>query len=219
MNAHDPEVHSLLGAYVLDALDPAERAAFEGHLKVCGACRDEVAELRPAAAALADRPLAPPPELRERVMRLAAQTQPVRRPARRRVWVAAAAAAVVVAIGGGVVVSQRDDGPMTASQVFAAADVRTHDMPTTMGEVRLGMSHEMHMVAVDGHAMTDPGAGMAYQVWWADAGHAEPVATFQEDESVVVPMREGELWITMEPKDGSAAPTSAPLLSMPATSL
>jgi hypothetical protein len=222
MNAHDPDVHSLLGPYVLDALDPAERTAFERHLRACAACRDEVADLRPAAAALADRPLAPPVELRERVMRLAAGSASVRRPetrpGRRRLWVVAAAAAVVIGVGGGVVISQRDD-PMTAAQVFAAPDVRTHDMPTKMGEVRVGMSHEMHMVAVDGSAMTDPGDGMAYQVWWTDDGRAESVGMFQETESVVVPVGEGDLWITMEPTAGSAQPTSAPLLSMPVTSL
>jgi anti-sigma-K factor RskA len=222
MNGHDPEVHSLLGPYVLDALEPAERAAYESHLRVCGACRAEVADLRPAAAALADRPLAPPPELRARVLRIAAGTQPVRRPgprvSRRRLAVVAAAAAVIVAVGGGVVVSQRDQ-PMTAEQVFAAADVRTHDMPTTMGEVRVAMSHEMHMVAVDGSAMTDPGAGMAYQVWWSAPGHTEPVAMFQEAESVVVPVGEGDLLITMEPMTGSSKPSAPPLLSMPVTSL
>lgn len=228
MNAHDPEVHSLLGPYVLDALEPAERAAFEGHLRECAACRDEVADLRPAAAALADTPLSPPPALREQVMRLAAQTRPVRRGARpasrpasrpsRRLWVGAAAAAVLLALGGGLVATQRDD-TMTAADVFSAADVHTHEMPTKMGKVRVGMSHEMHMVAVDGSAMTDPGAGMAYEVWWAAPGHTESVGMFQDDESVVVPMGEGDLWITMEPKAGSTTPTSAPLLSLPATSL
>lgn len=229
MTAHDPEVHSLLGPYVLHALEPAERAAFEGHLRACAACRDAVADLRPVAAALADRPLAPPPELRERLLRLAAETQPVRRPVprpvrrtgRRRAWVAAAAAAVVLAIGGGLLLADRDtrDDPMTATQVFAAADVRTHEMPTKMGEVHVGMSHEMHMVAVDGSAMTDPGDGMAYQVWWASAGRAESVGMFQETESVVVPVGEGDLWITMEPAAGSATPSSPPLLSLPAASL
>lgn len=216
MSAHDPEVHSLLGPYLLDAVDAAERAAFESHLAVCGACRDRVAELRPAAAALADRPLAPPPELRARVLSLAAETQSVRRPARRRLGVAAAA--VVMAIAGGLVMAQRDD-PMTAAQVFAASDVREHDMPTKMGRVRVGMSHDLHMVAVDGTGMTDPGDGMAYQVWWSSAGRTESVGMFDERESVVVPVLKGDLWITMEPADGSAEPTSAPLLSMPAASL
>ncbi|MDO7868349.1 anti-sigma factor domain-containing protein [Nocardioides jiangxiensis] len=218
MKAHDPDVHSLIGPYLLHALDPAERAAFDEHLTACVTCREEVEDLRPAAAALSDRPTAPPAELRERIMGIAAGTRPVRRPGR-RLRGAVIAAAALLAVGGGVVVAQRGDDPMSASDVFAAADVRTHDMPTTMGAVRIGMSHRLHMVAVDGRDLTDPGAGMAYEVWWATHGRVTSVAMFQEAESVVVPMREGELQISMEPMAGSDAPTSPLLLAMPADSL
>jgi anti-sigma-K factor RskA len=47
-----PDVHTLTGAYVCDALGSAERAAFEDHLAQCPACRQEVAELREVVAAL-----------------------------------------------------------------------------------------------------------------------------------------------------------------------
>ena len=33
------------GAYVLGALSPAERAAYERHLSTCSACREAVAEI------------------------------------------------------------------------------------------------------------------------------------------------------------------------------
>ncbi|WP_069164375.1 anti-sigma factor [Nocardia altamirensis] len=46
------EIHSRTGAYVLDALDDDERAAFDEHLTECRACRTEVADLRPVAARL-----------------------------------------------------------------------------------------------------------------------------------------------------------------------
>lgn len=52
MNAM-PDVHTLTGAYVCDALDPAEREAFEEHLAQCAACRQEVAELREVTSVLA----------------------------------------------------------------------------------------------------------------------------------------------------------------------
>ena len=42
-----------LGAYALDALDGAERAAVEAHVRDCGACQAEVAEHREVAAVLA----------------------------------------------------------------------------------------------------------------------------------------------------------------------
>jgi Putative zinc-finger len=45
------------GAYVLGALDDAERRAFETHLETCAACRARVAELRDPAALLAGLPL------------------------------------------------------------------------------------------------------------------------------------------------------------------
>jgi anti-sigma-K factor RskA len=58
------------GAYVLEAMPPDEREAFEAHLAACAACREEVEELRPAAAALpmASPPMLPPPELKGRIM-------------------------------------------------------------------------------------------------------------------------------------------------------
>ena len=63
------ETHSLLGAYVLDAVDDLERAAFERHLRECGDCRAEVGELHEASARLADGAWsAPPPSLRSTVL-------------------------------------------------------------------------------------------------------------------------------------------------------
>ncbi|MEZ0112962.1 anti-sigma factor RsiW [Catenulispora sp. EB89] len=53
MNTMDPEVHSLTGAYVCHALDPAERTAFERHLARCPVCAQEVAELQETTALLA----------------------------------------------------------------------------------------------------------------------------------------------------------------------
>jgi hypothetical protein len=47
------EVAELLGAYALDAVDPAEAEAVEAHLLECPRCRDEVAHHREVAAALA----------------------------------------------------------------------------------------------------------------------------------------------------------------------
>lgn len=62
-------VHEETGAYVLDALAPAERAAFEAHLESCPECAREVRDFAATAALLA-RAVAvePPPELREAVL-------------------------------------------------------------------------------------------------------------------------------------------------------
>ena len=67
--------HALTGAYLLDALDPTEQAAFESHLATCEDCRTEVASLEQAVVrmALADA-VAPPPSMHEEVMARIART-------------------------------------------------------------------------------------------------------------------------------------------------
>ena len=69
------DVHTLSGAYALDALSDEEAADFREHLAGCQACRDEVRELRNAAALMgAATWAAPPPALRRRVLTLADRT-------------------------------------------------------------------------------------------------------------------------------------------------
>jgi anti-sigma-K factor RskA len=46
-------LHTLVGAYVMDAVPDADRAAFERHLTGCEPCREEVRGLREATARLA----------------------------------------------------------------------------------------------------------------------------------------------------------------------
>jgi anti-sigma factor RsiW len=60
------DIHALVGAYALDAVDDLERAAFDRHLRGCGACQAEVTELQETAARLADGTWSvPPPALRD----------------------------------------------------------------------------------------------------------------------------------------------------------
>jgi anti-sigma factor RsiW len=78
MSRIQPEAHTLTAAYVCDALDPAERTAFEGHLEVCPACRQEVAELREVAALLGMGAAETPPErLKEAVHNRIAVTRQI----------------------------------------------------------------------------------------------------------------------------------------------
>jgi anti-sigma-K factor RskA len=53
MRRRASQLHTLVGAYVVDALPVAERAGFERHLGGCEQCRDDVRGLREATAALA----------------------------------------------------------------------------------------------------------------------------------------------------------------------
>jgi len=96
-------------AYVLGALSPADRAAFEDHLRGCATCRDSVSRLAgmPGLLALttaADIEQTGPPVPSSLLPGLLARVAATRR---RRRWVAvgaiAAAVAVVVALAGTLV--------------------------------------------------------------------------------------------------------------------
>ena len=64
------DIHSLVGAYAVDAVDDAERARFEDHLATCAGCRAEVESLRGAAAHLAaSTDTAPPASLKASLLR------------------------------------------------------------------------------------------------------------------------------------------------------
>ncbi|MBO9524080.1 MAG: zf-HC2 domain-containing protein [Nocardioidaceae bacterium] len=109
------------GAYVLGALSPEERAAFERHLPGCKTCARSVRELAglpgllarvPAEVLDPDQPTPPVPDtLLPSLVRRARRTQ------RRRTWAAAglvAAAVAVVGVSIGIVATH-DDGPPSAA--------------------------------------------------------------------------------------------------------
>jgi anti-sigma factor RsiW len=74
MEARGAGLHTLVGAYVMDALPDAERASFERHLVTCEQCRADLRGLREAAARLAVAEAVPPrPELREQTLQAAAR--------------------------------------------------------------------------------------------------------------------------------------------------
>jgi anti-sigma-K factor RskA len=76
MRLRRADPHTLAGAYALDALGEADRAAFERHLSGCDACRGEAASLREAAARLGTASFAvPPPRLRTEILSQAARTR------------------------------------------------------------------------------------------------------------------------------------------------
>lgn len=72
------DIHSLSGAYVVDAVDDVERARFEAHLAGCSQCQSEVASLRAAATELSSTTVAPPPpSLRASVLQGISSVRPL----------------------------------------------------------------------------------------------------------------------------------------------
>jgi anti-sigma-K factor RskA len=63
------DIHGLVGAYAVDAIDEQERSAFELHLAECPECQAEVASLQQAATQLSlMTETAPPAAMRESVL-------------------------------------------------------------------------------------------------------------------------------------------------------
>jgi anti-sigma-K factor RskA len=226
-------------AYLLGALPADEVEGFERHLARCPACLEEVDALTPAAHALPSsvQPLAPPPELKARIMAevereaalLAAagpeaDRPPAPQPARRRrrwtlpmprLATAATAAALLIAgaaIGAGVSRLGDSSDPHT---VTAAVDAKRAP--------RAGASVE---VSGDGatlvaRGLPAPPSGRVYQVWIKRPGQAP-----QPTSVLFTPSREGaatatvpgpleeveQVLVTDEPAGGSPSPTRQPLV-------
>jgi hypothetical protein len=121
------------GAYVLGALSPSERAAFERHLPTCDACRESVAALAVLPGLLgrldagtAVPPVAAPPSLLSRTIAAAARSRGAERRRRIRYAFAGSLAAVVLAAGVGVGVHVIETGasatqPTALEQMSPAA--------------------------------------------------------------------------------------------------
>jgi anti-sigma factor RsiW len=223
-----------VGSYLLGAMPPDERAAFAAHLESCDACREEVARLRPATDALPlSAPIvAPPPELRDRIMavvrseaellraagaeadRPAAERGRRRRTSRLRLaalrplplaTLACALVALVLAIAALV-------GSGGASVRTVSASVHFPGTPAARAQLRLGSgAASLHVEGAPA-----PPAGKVYEVWLKRAGRApEPTnALFTVgaggDASVGVPgdlQGVTQVMVTPEPKGGSAYPT------------
>jgi anti-sigma factor RsiW len=187
------EIHTLAGAYALDALTEIERAAFSRHIAECAACDLEVAELRETASRIGGVAWElPPPRLRDAVMAEVARTRQVGRRAgpeprsdvavlRWRRWTAAAVAAGVVALGGIATVwavqedrvgdarTQADrlrSEQLRMGAVLGAADVRVRTAAAEGGgtvTVVVSPSLDDGFVMMNGLAAPPP--GRAYQLW------------------------------------------------------
>ena len=85
MGLRRTDPHTLAGAYAMDSVTPADRAAFEQHLAGCEPCRQEIRGLREATARLAGAvAVQPPPGMRDAALAAAARTRQLPPAVRRR---------------------------------------------------------------------------------------------------------------------------------------
>ena len=184
-----PEAGAALGAYVLGALEPDERAQVEEHLRGCGSCSAELAEFQ-GLPALLDRvrpqdlvPVSatPSPDL---FARLSAEVAPHRRG---RVWALVAAAALLVAgLGVGIAVWASGSGERTVTATAGPVEVTLTATQAKAGSALdvavagLRPGETCTLVAVDSDGRSHPAGDWAVSEqgsgrWrgWADVDPAD----------------------------------------------
>ncbi len=230
MNA---ELHHLTGAYAVDALDAAEREAFEAHLDACVDCQREVSEFRETLALRAEaEPVAPPASVRDRVLADAASSRQLppqlpdvvvdlaerrRMGDNRRRLLTAAAAAVVLFVGAIGALSLRSDGdPRDA--VLAAPDAVFTDLAVNAdgadGMVRVVWSADLDEAVVIASGLEPVGDDQIYELWFLlEDGGVAPAGLFRPEAGSVEAVLDlddidGIGWgVSIEPAEGSEQPT------------
>jgi anti-sigma-K factor RskA len=180
-----PDVHTLTGAYAVDAVDAAERERFEQHLPHCQSCEHEVRGMQETATRLGLAVAAPPPAgLKAAVLTAAAQTRqhppivapgaepeapdaarhrhrgaPARRRFRLAVPLAALATAIVIALGVTVGVQQGRLDQARAQQHQITAVLSAPDAEIVSESTALG-GHTTMVVAASLDKMVFTAAGL-----------------------------------------------------------
>lgn len=237
------DLHTLTGAYALNALSDEERAAFEHHLVQCEACRSEVAELRETAARLGSAVAVPAPAgLKATVLQQVQRTRQLHPeggqvvPLRRRGWstrltALAAAAAVITAVllGAQVITLNRDleqanqqlsqlTGTQAAvSEVLTARDAQVVTSDRGGASAAVVISRKSGKLAFVPQRMPAPGAGRTYQLWLITPHGAHSAGLLGEATRPVVAKTVADtrqIGVTIEPAGGSAQPTSDPILQL-----
>lgn len=225
------DVHGLTGAYALHALDPADEAEYEEHLRRCPDCQRELASLQSVASSLAyavDAP-APPSELRTRILAQARAERPNVVPLRPR-WAYPVAAAAAVAATAAIILggwafslssSLEEERQARANLDRATALLATGDSVA----IPLSGASGTLVVAETGEAALvisslDPApAGKTYEAWVIEDGRPVPAGLFAATDGRTVvalerPVPRGAVVaVTLERAGGVERPTSSPLFT------
>ena len=236
-----PDLHTLVGAYALDALTPEEEEEFEQHLATCANCRAELAELQATAARLSDTTWqAPPAEMKTRLMDAVTNTAQERprvatlagRPQRRwpaALLAAAAVLAVLLSVGAYVVernrlIDVRKEQTAIAA-VLAAPDVEERIARLDNGAtVRMLMSPSLDKAVVAMNDLPALADDQSYQMWRIEGGGPDSEAVMSSDEStgsvthLIDDLDDTQaIAVTVEPAGGSPRPTTPPVVTLELT--
>jgi anti-sigma-K factor RskA len=225
----ETDLHELVAAYALNALDDDDRAAFEEHLAGCEQCAAELAGLRDTAAALAYVPetVAPPAALRSRILDTARAERPNVVPLHRRSarsWGLGAVAAVAVAAAVALTVwnvslSRSLDRERSANQKVIAVlgePGSTHALQGAAGRLAVAQSGNAALFLCGIGAAP---SGKTYEAWVITGGKAARAGEFNGSHGCVgvrlarsVPAGSA-VAVTIEPDGGSNQPTSTPIIN------
>ena len=233
------DLHDLTPAYALDALDPAEREEYEGHLATCERCREELEGFWLVSGSLARAAGGPPPpaSLRERILEQARSERPGEKsgnviPLRRRFAVPAlssvAAVAAAVAIGLGIwaasLSNELDDvrGQLAtdAGAVAILADPDRQELELTGADGRLVVSETGRAAMVVSGLERAP-AGKTYEIWVIEGGKPKPAGLFEAAGTRTVltlsrPVPDDAIVaVTVERDGGVSLPTGTPIITSP----
>jgi anti-sigma-K factor RskA len=182
------DLHTLTGAYALDAIDGPERGRFEHHLARCQSCDKEVRSLQETATRLGLAAAAvPPEELRTRVLTAVPRTRQVAPPAdshlrplpsapgrrTRRVAVPVAVVALVAVVVLGVLlgISRHQVSTTTAQQraiaaVLSAPDAKLIKEPTAVGgAATVVFAANLHKFVFTSSGLPALASTQVYELW------------------------------------------------------
>jgi anti-sigma-K factor RskA len=236
------DLHTLTGAYALDAIEGSERDRFEHHLRRCQPCAGEVHGLHETAGRLAIAVAkVPPPQLKERVLAAAAQTRQLPPLAAERgqpqggraLWprlavaFGAAALAAAIVLGFALSSAQRQLDSARAqeraiSAVLTAPGARIVTARSTVGgtgTVVVATSQEKLIFTATG--LPPLPAAKVYQLWLMgpprirSAGLLPQAAGGRTAPVLAAGLRAGDqVGLTVEPAGGTSQPTTTPILVM-----
>ncbi len=226
------EMNALYELYALGVLEPELAAEIERHLEEqCAYCREHLSAASALCAALANvaEPVAPPARLRERVLAGLRPPKPVR--SRKFAVVALAAACLALLllvrhVQQMVALTQERNQLRSAVEILSRPETRTVEFGRTenVPHGRVLVNHKAGLVFV-GSQLPQLASNQTFELWLVPAtGAPKPAGLFrpnQAGDSVNVssaPVNTSTtkaVAVSIEPRQGSHAPTTKPILVVP----